>query len=70
MGGAFVIFVNVTHGYVLSRIPACRGPCIPRGISVGNWVTCSFFEMTDSDDQIKKEIYYHDRSSVIKQPGG
>ena len=42
----------------------------PASNNVIRWVTCSFFEMTDSNDLIKKETYYYDRGSVIKQLGG
>lgn len=31
------------------------------------WQTCSFFEMIDSNDRIKKETYYYDKSSLLAQ---
>ncbi len=39
----------------------------PASNNLIRWRTCSVFEMTESNDRIKRETYYYDKESVIKQ---
>jgi len=39
----------------------------PASGNVLRWVTCSFFDLTDDDERIKRETYYYDLGSVVAQ---